>query len=191
MTQHSLHEILAQSVDILKKGGVLLYPADTVWGIGCDATQPEAIEKVIEIKGRNNQKPFILLVSDISDIKKVARTIHPRVETLLSLHTRPLTIIYPEARKEFSHVANANGSIGIRVVNRGFCHDLIKQFGSPIISTSANFSGSPTPLRFGSIDSDIIQKVDFTVPAIFEKGLTGKPSQIASYDKHGELTFLR
>lgn len=191
MNKETLQKILDQAVVILREGGVLLYPADTIWGIGCDATSQEAIQKVFEIKGRDYHKPLILLVSSISQLYKVVPTVHPRIETLLAFHERPLTVIYPAVHPTYQHLAAKDGSIGVRIVKSGFCRDLIEAFGHPLVSTSANLSGEPSPTKFGSISTEIINRVDHAVPAFTEKGLTGIPSVIARYDANGELEFLR
>lgn len=191
MNKESLEKIIDQAILMLRNGGVLLYPADTIWGIGCDATNKDAIKKVYEIKGRDYTKPLIVLVSDITQLYKVVPSIHPRIETLLHFHERPLTVIYPGVNEEFSHLAASDGSIGVRIVKTGFCQHLLDAFENPLVSSSANLSGEPSPTTFGTISTEIIGKVDYAVPAFTEKGLTGMPSVIARYDANGELDFLR
>jgi L-threonylcarbamoyladenylate synthase len=189
--RESIQKIIEQAVLVLQNGGVILYPADTIWGIGCDATQKEAIQKVYEIKGRAYDKPLIVLVADHTQLNQVITSIHPRVDTLLHFHERPLTVIYPKAREEFKHLAAPDGTIAVRVVKAGFCHDLIQAYGKPLVSTSANQSGMPSPVKFGSISSEIISQVDYALPAFTEKDITGHPSVIARYDENGELDFIR
>jgi L-threonylcarbamoyladenylate synthase len=191
VNKESLEKIIQHAIAILHDGGVLLYPADTIWGIGCDATNKEAIKKVYEIKGRDYTKPLIVLVSNLSQLYEVVAAVHPRVETLLHYHERPLTVIYPSVNEAYKHLAAADGSIGVRVVKTGFCHALLEGFERPLISTSANLSGEPSPTKFGSISTEIISRVDYAVPAFTEKGLTGIPSVIARYDANGELDFIR
>ncbi len=191
MNRESIQKVIDQAISVLQAGGVILYPADTIWGIGCDATQPDAIRKVYEIKGRDYLKPLILLVGEIQELYKVVSNVHPRVDTLLHLHERPLTVIYPQARAEYLHLAAPDHSIGVRVVKSGFCHELLTMYGKPLVSTSANFSGEPSPTHFGSISSEIIRSVDYAIPAFTEKDMTGRPSVIARYDHNGELDFLR
>jgi L-threonylcarbamoyladenylate synthase len=191
VNRETIQKVLDQAVATLEKGGVILYPADTIWGIGCDATNPEAIARVYSIKGRSYNKPLIVLVPDLEQLYKVVKTVHPRIDTLLHLHERPLTIIYPAALDEYKHLTGPDGTIAVRVVNDGFCHQLLKAYGKPLVSTSANISGMESPTRFGSISSDIIRQVDYSVPAFTEKDLTGRPSVIAKYDENGELEFLR
>ncbi|MEP6794386.1 MAG: L-threonylcarbamoyladenylate synthase [Saprospiraceae bacterium] len=186
-----IQKVIDQGIFTLKQGGVLLYPADTIWGIGCDATIQRAIEKVYDIKGRESQKPLIVLVSDLEQLYSVVTSVHPRIDTLLHFQERPLTIIYPQAKKEYQHLAAKDGSLAVRIVKSGFCHDLIAAYQRPLVSTSANRSGEPSPSKFGSISSQIISLVDYAVPAFTEKDITGLPSVIARYDESGELDFLR
>lgn len=191
MHQDHIQKIIDQALITLEQGGVILYPADTIWGIGCDAVHKAAVDKVYGIKGRESQKPLIVLVSDLEQLYGVVTSVHPRVDTLLHFHERPLTIIYPHAKKEYLHLAAKDGSLGVRIVKSGFCHDLITAYKRPLVSTSANRSGEPSPSKFGSISSQIISLVDFAMPAFTEKDITGLPSIIARYDENGELDFLR
>lgn len=191
MNKETSEKIIRQTIDILETGGVILYPADTIWGIGCDATQKQAIKRVYEIKGRDFNKPLILLVSNLHQLYDVVTAVHPRIDTLLSLHERPLTVVYPAAKPNFQHLVAPDGTIAVRVVRSGFCHDLIEAYGKPLVSTSANISGDPSPTKFGSVSSAIIGQVDFVLPAFTEKGITGTASVIARYDANGELDFIR
>ena len=191
MNKESLQKIIDQAVTILQQGGVLLYPADTIWGIGCDALQAEAVKKVYEIKGRNYSKPLIVLVANLEQLFEVVTSVHPRIDTLLPFHERPLAVIYPAVREAYRHLAGPDGTIGVRVVKSGFCHELLETFGKPLVSTSANISGEPSPTKFGTISSEIISQVDYALPAFTEKEMTGTPSVIARYDANGELDFIR
>lgn len=191
MNKESEKKIIDQAVEVLQNGKVILYPADTIWGIGCDAANREAVRRVYQIKGRNFNKPLIVLVSGISQLYEVVESIHPRIDTLLTLHERPLTIIYPQAREAFKHLAAEDGSLGVRVVKNCFCANLLEAFGRPLVSTSANISAAASPTDFGSVSSEIINLVDFALPAFTEKGMKGTASVIARYDEHGELEFLR
>ena len=191
VNKESLEKIIEHAVLMLKSGSVLLYPADTIWGIGCDATNKEAIKKVYDIKGRDYTKPLIVLVSTITQLYRVVPSVHPRIETLLHFHERPLTVIYPKVNEEFRHLAAKDGSIGVRMVKGGFCQKLLDAFEHPLVSTSANLSGEPSPTKFGTVSTQIIAEVDYALPAFTEKGLTGVPSVIARYDANGELDFIR
>lgn len=191
MNRETNQKVIEQAIHVLLQGGVLLYPADTIWGIGCDARNPEAVSKVYTIKGRDFNKPLIVLVADLTMLYDVAATVHPRVDTLLHYHERPLTVIYPGTKPAFRHLAAKDGTIAVRVVADGFCHQLISAFGAPVVSTSANASGEASPVRFGSVSTDIINQVDYALPAFTEKDITGRPSVIARYDENGELDFIR
>ena len=191
MNTESEQKIIDEAISYLKRGSVILYPADTIWGIGCDAEDTQAIRKVYDIKGRSYDKPLIVLVSSIAQLYQVVDSVHPRIDTLLTLHERPLTIIYPQASAPFRHLAAENGSIGVRVVRSGFCHNLIETYGKPLVSTSANISSAPSPTTFGTISFEVINQVDYALPASTEKDMSGMPSVIAKYDANGELDFLR
>jgi L-threonylcarbamoyladenylate synthase len=191
MYREAILKVIEQTISVLQSGGVILFPADTIWGIGSDASDQEAIGKIYTIKGRSLHKPLIVLVSDLEQLYAVASTVHPRVDTLLHYHDRPLTVIYPGTKKEFRHLAAKDGTIGVRLVKSGFCHDLISNYGRPLVSTSANLAGEDYPTNFGSVSTSIISKVDYALPAFTEKNITGTPSVIARYDDNGELEFLR
>ena len=191
MNRETIQKVIEQAIYSLQKGGVILYPADTIWGIGCDATDQEAVQRVYAIKGRAHTKPLIVLVSNLDQLYEVVKTVHPRVDTLLHFHERPLTVIYPKAKEQYNHLAAADGSLAVRIVTSGFCHELLAAYGKPLVSTSANHSDDPSPIKFGNISSDIISAVDLALPAFTERDLTGRPSVIARYDENGELDFLR
>jgi L-threonylcarbamoyladenylate synthase len=191
VNRETIQKVIEQAIFILQEGGVILYPADTIWGIGCDAANQEAVKRVYAIKGRSFNKPLIVLVPDLNMVYEVAKAVHPRIDTLLHYHERPLTIIYPKVNERFRHLAGPDGSIGVRIVLSGFCHELLAAYGRPLVSTSANLSGEPTPVKFGNISSAIIRQVDFALPAYTENDMTGRPSAIARYDDNGELDFIR
>jgi L-threonylcarbamoyladenylate synthase len=183
-----------QAVSTLKSGGVILHPTDTIWGLACDPFNENAIAKVQQIKQRPQEQPFILLVSSIEILKEYVDNIHPRIETLLSLHERPLTIIYPNVKMLKPPLTNEKGGAAIRIVSKGPCKELLDSWGAPLLSTSANIHGSPTPAHFGEISSEIIRQSDFTFP--FERSektaKMQKTSAIAKYHpKTGELDFIR
>lgn len=168
-----------------------MYPADTIWGIGCDAADRDAIARLYTIKGRDMNRPLIVLVSDLDQLYEVAAEVHPRIDTLLHYHERPLTVVYPSAHESYSHLAASDGSIAVRIVKSGFCHELIAAYGHPLVSTSANFSGERSAVTFEMISPDLIARVDYVLPAFTERDITGAPSAIARYDENGELDFLR
>lgn len=175
----------------LENGGIILYPTDTIWGIGCDATNAEAVEKVYALKQRDRSKPFILLVSSIDMLRKYVERVHPRVETLLVYHERPLTIIYDQPVNLPRNVLAPDGSIGIRIVKDEYCRQLIERFGRPIVSTSANISDEPFPSHFGEISSAVIIGVDHVVKHRQMDKEMGEPSVVARISDGAELEFLR
>jgi L-threonylcarbamoyladenylate synthase len=178
-------------ISTLEKGGIILYPTDTIWGIGCDATNAEAVEAVFALKERDRSKPFVLLVSSIDMLKQYVRYVHPRVETLLAHHTRPLTIIYDKAMNLPPNAAGPDGSVAIRISQDDFCQNLIRAFGKPLVATSANISDEPFPKHFGEISSTVIERVDYVVKyRQMEKDL-GQPSVIAKLSEDEELVFFR
>ena len=176
---------------VLENGGLILYPTDTIWGIGCDATNPLAVEKVYELKQRDRHKGLIILVDSIDMIKEYVRHIHPRIDTLLLHHVRPLTIIFEDAKNLPNNLISEDGSIAIRLVQDDFCRRMIHNFGKPVIATSANISNEPFPNNFGEISSAVIEGVDYVFKQRrYEKG-TKEPSVIVKAMEDGELVFLR
>ena len=177
-------------IKTLEEGKVILYPTDTIWGLGCDAHNLEAIHKVYDIKKREKDKPLIVLVSDIEMLKKYVNDIHPRIETLLLYHNRPLTLIY-KGGINLPDILMKNGSIAIRIIKDNVIANLIKEFGKPIVSTSANIAGHP----FEGSYEDIEQVVKNSVHYIFKYGrnnsVGSQPSVIATFNKNGKLKFLR
>jgi L-threonylcarbamoyladenylate synthase len=181
-------EILA----VLRRGGVILYPTDTIWGIGCDATNEDAVQHLIDIKTKAPDKGYVVLVDSVEMLKKYVRAVHPRVQTLLAYHTRPLTMIYDEAVGVASNVHAADGSVAVRIVQDAFCRELIRQFGKPIVKTSANVKGDKYPTHYGEIKSDILEKVDMVVRLKQDSKERGEHSIIARFNAEAEeLDFLR
>lgn len=186
-----LRDDISEIAATLSRGGLILYPTDTIWGIGCDATNEAAIERVSALKQRSPEKGYVLLVSSIAMLKQYAKHINPRVETLLAHHTRPLTVVYPHVQGLPAAALAPDGSAAIRVAQDEFCQKLIEKLGRPIISTSANVSGQPFPAHFGEVTSDVISGVDYVVKYRQEDKTPREPSVIAIADEEGELSFLR
>ena len=177
--------------NILNKGGILLMPTDTIWGIGCDATNPEAIDKVYALKQKDYSKPLSILVDSIDMIKEYVVSIHPRVETLLMHHLRPLTVIYPEAQNLPENLLPPNRSIAVRVVQDEFCSKLIRQLGKPIVASSARINNGSFPTHFGEVSSAIIQGVDYVVNYRRSDFAPTVPSAIIDYNEAGDISFIR
>jgi L-threonylcarbamoyladenylate synthase len=186
-----LRDDISEIARILDNGGLICYPTDTIWGIGCDASNEDAIQRLNALKGRNPEHGYVLLVSDIDMLKQYVPRVHPRLETLLAFHTRPLTIVYDRSTNLSPAVKAPDGTVAIRVAQDEFCQELIKAFGKPIISSSANVSGEPWPPTFGAISSEILGAVDYVVKYRQDDREPGEPSSIAKLDKHQELEFIR
>jgi L-threonylcarbamoyladenylate synthase len=182
---------ISHASQVISSGGIVLYPADTIWGLGCNALDQSAYEKLTVLKDRKSGNPFILLVSDLSQLKNYVEDIHPRIETLLHFLKRSLTLIYPNPKNLPEHCLGKDGSVAIRIVQDEFCQQLIKTTGVPITSTSPNKEGENTPAHFGEINSDILSGVDFVFDYKRSRSFLGKPSVIAKFNRKGELLFIR
>jgi len=177
-------------INALKSGGTIIYPTDTIWGIGCDAFNKSAVGNLFYLKKRPRNKPLLLLVDSIEMLKQYVE-VHPRVETLLFYHKQPLTIIYKADHRLPSYLTSESHTIGIRVVQDHFCREVIKSCGKPITSTSANFSGDPFPINFREIDQSFLKVADYVVKYKQHEDKGGSPSVIATFNREGELSFLR
>lgn len=186
-----LRDDISEIVRLLEGGSIICYPTDTIWGIGCDATNETAIARVAALKGRAPDKGYVLLVSSIDMLKQYVPKIHPRLETLLAFHQRPLTMIYRGSVGLPGVVKAPDGTVAIRVAQDEFCQQLIAAFGKPLISTSANKNGEPYPPTFGGISSEILGGVDYVVKHRQDDKVPGEPSAIAKLDRHHELDFVR
>lgn len=195
-------EILAEALKTLRDGGTILYPTDTVWGLGCDATNPEAVAKIFKIKQRSDSKSLVLLASDLDMVAKYVKEIPSIAVDLVEVNDAPMTIIYPGAIAgeegapgDRWHLARntvaADGSVGIRIPLMEWCRQLVFKLGRPIVSTSANISGEPTPQRFSDIPQEIKDAVDFVVPPSVDTESTGKASQILKVGLRGEIEIIR
>lgn len=187
----AIEEIIVKTVSKLENQAAILYPTDTIWGLGCDATNEAAIRKIFTIKNRPEDKPFIMLVSDLEMLEHYVGSVHPKIDRLLNFHSRPLTVVYPKAQNLPPLAHAANGSVAVRIANDEFCKKLIATFGKPLISTSANISDAPFPKHFGEISSAVISKVDFVVPFRQDDNSIAEPSVMVTLSEKDELIFLR
>ncbi len=185
------NEQIPLAIRALNENGVILYPTDTVWGLGCRFDSEAGYEKLRQIKQRPENQAFIMLVGSVKQLKEYVSYIHPRIETLLHYHERPLTIVYKRHRNIPKHCLADDGTVAIRVVKDRFCQELTQILGCPITSTSANKKGQPTPAHFGEIQSDILSKADFVFDYKRSKSHKGEPSVIAGFNKKGDLIFFR
>lgn len=191
MTKIKFEEEIRQSLAVLKNGGTILYPTDTVWGIGCDATNPKAVEKVYAIKQRAESKSLIILLDSFDKINYYVEKVPDVAFDLVSNMETPLTIIYSGAKNMAPNVIASDGTIAIRVVNEEFCRQLILRFGKPIVSSSANIAAEATPLMFSNINPEIISNVDYVVNLKHDIFNRAKPSTIIRLLENGEFTIIR
>lgn len=182
---------IQKALVVLKKGGVILYPTDTIWGLGCDATNVSAVEKIYKIKSRAGIKSLIILVDGENMLERYVKQVPDIAYELLSVSDKPITIIYPEGKNLAAGVCNEDGSAGIRITGDEFCRELITRFRKPIVSTSANISGQPAPLNYGDIDLSVINECDYVVRYRQEERQKLSPSPVISIDKNGVFKIIR
>ena len=223
--------VIQEAVKVLRDGGVILYPTDTVWGIGCDATNEKAVARVFEIKRRSEAKSLVLLACDLDMVAKYIKVIPSIAIDLVEVNDTPMTIIYPGAQYRAPNAVAADGSVGIRIpvssedaadspssfagsgsssfagstgesptgkpaprrdlTAGAFCRELVRRLRRPLVSTSANISGEPTPATFAEISEEIKAAVDYVVPKPFGRDATGRSSQIIKLGLGGEVEILR
>lgn len=186
-----LKEEINKALEVLKSGGVILYPTDTIWGLGCDASNPEAVEKVLKIKNRPAEKSLIVLLDVDTKLQSYVNDVPEIAYDLIEYAEHPLTIIFSGAKNLAKNVINNDGSIGIRIVKHDFCTPLIQRFRKPIVSTSANLSGEASPKNFDDISSEIIDAVDYIVDFEQENRSSKKPSTIMKLSPGGQFEFIR
>lgn len=186
-----MNEDIKTAIDVLNKGGIILYPTDTIWGIGCDATNPEAIEKVYEIKKRTPEKSMLILVDYPARVERYVDDMPDVAWDLIEVTDKPLTIIYSNAVNLPDNLIADDGTIGIRVTHDNFCRQLITRFKRPIVSTSANFTSQPHPGNFDEIDPEIIKSVDYVVKWRQDEKMKASPSGIIKLGPLGEVEIIR
>ncbi|MBQ8190690.1 MAG: threonylcarbamoyl-AMP synthase [Bacteroidaceae bacterium] len=182
---------IKQALDVLYKGGVILYPTDTIWGIGCDATNPEAVKRVYDIKRRMDSKAMLVLIDSPAKLNFYVKEVPPVAWDLMELTTKPLTIIYDGARNLADNLIAEDGSVGIRVTGEEFSRQLCFRFRKAIVSTSANISGEPAPKCFADISEDIKQAVDYIVGYRQNEKAAGKASGIIKLGIGGQVKVIR
>jgi len=186
-------EDIDKSLEVLHRGGVILYPTDTVWGIGCDATNDAAIERIYAIKRRCETRAMLTLVNGLDMLAEYVdkSDVSFTVKMLEDYGSRPLTVIYSNARNIAPNLIADDGSLGIRIVNEPFCIQLMKFFGRAIVSTSANISGEPTPAIFDEISEEIKAAVDYIVQWRQDDRKPSTPSSIVKLNVDGSVTVIR
>jgi L-threonylcarbamoyladenylate synthase len=191
MSELNFQTDLKKCIETLSNGGLILYPTDTVWGIGCDATNSAAVEKIFDLKKRGGSKSLIVLVAEDRDILKCVTQLNLNVFDYLKTVQKPTTVIYEGAIGLADNLMNANRTVAIRIVKEIFCKQLIKQFRKPIVSTSANISNTSTPKNFDEIPEQIKQGVDYIVKYRREDKTKHQPSSVVKFNKDGSITVLR
>lgn len=187
----SVKEELIRSSNILAEGKTILYPTDTIAGLGCDATSDSAVRKVMEIKKREAEKSFIILVNSDAMLNKYVPDVPAIAWDLIDVTDKPLSIVYPKGQNISSLAMGLNGSIAVRMVKEGFCNQLIQRFGKPLISTSANLQSETAPQTFAEISEYIKNAVDYVVPIEYWEKTSGSASSIIQIDDKGHIKILR
>lgn len=182
---------IVQCLKVLSSGGLILYPTDTVWGIGCDATNAEAVKKVFQLKQRDDSKALIVLLDSAEHLDHYVVDVPMIARELIDVAVKPLTIIYEGAYNLAPNVLGEQDSVGIRIPNDEFCHRLCERFGKPIVSTSANVSGAPTAKTFADIDAAIVQGVDYAVEYRRGDKTSHQPSNIILLSRDGTFKIIR
>lgn len=185
-----MKEEIQKCIEVLKAGGLILYPTDTVWGIGCDATNESAVAKVFELKQRQDSKSLIIIVSSDGMLQKYVEEVPDLAWDIIDISNKPTTIIYSNGKNLAKNCLAEDFSIGIRLIKNGFANQLVHHFKKPIISTSANISKSNTPKRFEEINEDVKNGVDFIVNEHFDSG-NKSASSILKLEINGEIKVLR
>jgi L-threonylcarbamoyladenylate synthase len=184
-------EDINNSLSVLRNGGIILYPTDTIWGIGCDATNPSAVEKIFRIKARSGNKSLLVLVDSDKMLERYVMEVPEIAYELISVSDSPLTIVYPEGKNLAQGVCSEDGSVGIRVCRDEFCKELISRFRKPIVSTSANLSGMPSPENFDAIGKSVVEAADYVVKYRQDDLTRSAPSPVIKIEVNGTFTILR
>ncbi len=184
-------EYIKEAVGILRGGGVILYPTDTIWGLGCDATNEKAVERIFEIKRRPTSKSLIVLLGDVAKLSLYVDDMPDVAWDLIECATEPLTVIYEKGKNLAPNVVNDDGSVGIRITGEEVSKMLCNRLGRPLVSTSANISGEPSATIFTQISEDIKQAVDYIVPLRQQETHSPPPSKIIKLNNNGVFRVIR
>jgi len=186
-----LKDEVAKALKVVQDGGIILYPTDTIWGIGCDATNTEAVKKIYRLKQRDEAKSMIILLDTENKLESYISEVNPLAYDLIEYAENPLTLVMPGAKNISTALIAADGSVGIRVTKHQFCQQLIQRMRKPLVSTSANISGKPSPQYFSQIDQEIIEGVDYIVDLDQHSMEIKNPSTIMKLSPNGTFEFLR
>lgn len=184
-------EDLKNAVETMQNGGIILYPTDTVWGIGCDARNAEAVAKVYALKRRSDTKSMLVLLDAPGRLNYYVEQVPDMAWDLMEFSTRPLTIIYPKAREVARNLIAEDGSLGIRITKDPFCQRMCAMLKGPVVSTSANISGETTPTVFSKISKEIIDGVDYVVKYRQNDTAAAKPSSIIKLEINNVFELIR
>ncbi len=184
-------EEIKKAVEVLQNGGVILYPTDTIWGLGCDATNESAVQRIYEIKKRSDQKSMLVLMDNIARIQSYVDEVPDIAWDLIDLADKPLTIIYPGAKNLAANLIASDKSIGIRITNEEFSKKLCATFNRPIVSTSANITGMPSPKNFKEISKEIISAADYVIYYKQDDITPAQPSSIIKIEKGNVIKIIR
>jgi len=188
---NSFSDDLSKAIEVLRSGGVILYPTDTIWGIGCDATNPDSVKRVYEIKQREDVKSMLILMENPNLLNSYVSEVPEIAWDLIEVSDKPITIIYPGAKNLAVNLIAPDGSIGIRLTDEPFTQQLIQRFRKPIVSTSANISGQKAPQNFHEISEEIKRAVDFIVQYHQDDLSKANPSSILKLGRAGEIEIIR
>ena len=186
----TLDSDLKKSIDVLNRGGLILYPTDTVWGIGCDATNFDAVQKIFQLKQREDSKTMICLVHHFDMLNNHVEVVPSIAKDVLDLAHKPTTIIYDRPKHVAENLIASDNTLAIRLIKHHFCESLIKRLKKPIVSTSANISGQPTPKTFQEIETEILKGVDYVVN-LGRDQMAANPSSIIKLSNNGEVKVIR
>jgi L-threonylcarbamoyladenylate synthase len=186
-----LRDEVKNALDVINQGGIILYPTDTIWGLGCDATNTEAIQKIYALKQRAQEKSMIILLDTENKLESYIRDVPAIAYDLIEFAENPLTLVMPGAKNIPPDLIAADGSVGIRVSKHPFCQQLIQRLRKPLVSTSANISGQPSPQNFSQISDEIIAGVDYVVDIDQHDLSIKRPSTIMRLDPDGKFEFIR
>ena len=190
MNRENFRDEIKKCLETMKRGGIILYPTDTVWGLGCDSTRPDAIQKIYDLKQRDDSKSLICLVSDFKMLNQFVEDVPEVASDILKYASKPTTVVYDNPIRIAENLIADDNSLAIRVTKDPFCQNLIRKLGKPLVSTSANISGMPTPESYKEIDSAILDGVDYIVN-LHRNKKSGPPSAIIKLKNDGQVQVLR
>ncbi len=187
----SFADDIAKALEVLRSGGIILYPTDTIWGLGCDATNPKVVKRIYDIKQREDAKSMLILMENPNLLNSYITEVPEIAWDLIEVAESPLTIIYPGAKNLALNLLSQDGSVGIRITNEAFTRQLIQRFRKPVVSTSANISGQKSPRNFNEISDEIKRAVDYIVGYRQDDFSIANPSGIIKLGVGGQIEIIR